>query len=51
MECEAAGGIGGRAVFAIAYDGVTEGGELDADLVFAAGLEGQLEQRVDSAFV
>ena len=45
MEAEASGGVGDSAVRLVANDGVAHVGEVDADLMAAAGFELQFDER------
>src|SRR5689334_9062308 len=45
MQAEAPDGVGGRAVLAIADDRMAQRGKLNANLILAAGLQRELEQR------
>ena len=46
MEAEATEGVGGAAVELVANDGMARFGQVSANLILAAGLEGHLEHGV-----
>ena len=50
VERQAAEGVGSGAVFLIAHDGTPEAGEVDADLVLAAGLKRHFQKRISLHF-